>query len=105
MVSGWRYYCKHRGDVSLREYLSWDLDPLLGVPFQWVPQARWLEKCNIVLRFERLAEDFAAMCTKIGIKAELPHMNKSEAAKIADADADLIRCRFREDCARFYACS
>lgn len=101
MVSGWRYFCRHRGGESLEDYLRRDLDPLLGVGFSWIPQCRWLERCNIVLRFSRLQEDFAAMCDLIGLKAGLPHENRGEKAKISDETAALIRRRFREDYERF----
>ena len=31
---------------------------------------------NFIGRFERLEEDFASLCDKLGTKAELPHLNK-----------------------------
>lgn len=101
IVSGWRFWCKHRGEESLRDYLKRDTDTLLGCGFSWIPQARWLERCNIILRFSRLQDDFAAMCDKIGIKCDLPHVHKGHKVKISREDADLIRRRFHEDYARF----
>lgn len=101
IVSGWRYWCRHKGEESLRDYLRRDTDTLLGVGFSWIPQARWLERCNVVLRFSRLQEDFAAMCDRIGVRAELPHDNMGKKADIDEEDAALIRRRFREDYARF----
>lgn len=101
-VSGWRYFCRHRGEESLSAYLRRDLDPVLGVPFQWVPQSRWLENCNIILRFENLAADFEKMCERIGVKADLPHINKTEPATADPASVALIRQRFESDFRRFY---
>lgn len=39
-------------------------------------QNAWFEHVNFELRFNHLQEDWQAFCDAVGIKADLPHLNK-----------------------------
>lgn len=100
IVSGWRYFCRWRREVSLIAYLGMDSDDLLGVPFQHWPQGRWLDRCHVVLRFERLALEFRRV---FGL--DLPHMNTSDRGHYRDhfdtRTRRIVEKRFAADFARW----
>jgi hypothetical protein len=60
-----------------------ELIPTLKHP-GWLPQSEWIcgprgkMMMNYLCRYERLAQDFARVCKKLRIKAELPLLNPSE---------------------------
>lgn len=60
-----------------------ELIPTLKHP-GWEPQSNWIcgptGKCmmDILCRYEQLAQDFAQLCSKIGVKRDLPVLNASE---------------------------
>jgi Sulfotransferase family len=65
-----------------------------------------LANVNHIIRFERLAEDFSAVCAELGIPAEpLPRYNKSERQHYSqyydDELRDLVAERFALEIARF----
>lgn len=45
------------------------------VPVQRRPQSWWLDGCDVVCRYERLAEDYAAVCARLGIDDHLDWFN------------------------------
>ena len=60
-------------------------DPALhDQPRMFMPQYRWLSDqrgrqiVDFVGRFERLNEDFAEVCSRLGVEASLPHLKKSK---------------------------
>jgi hypothetical protein len=63
--------------LSFEEYLSAQREDRSG------RQASWLcdESGNLIVdfvgRFERLEDDFAQVCEKVGVKGRLPHLNRS----------------------------
>ena len=58
-----------------------------------------------VCRTERLAEDFAAICARLGIRVALPHVNRTEPSRLwssfTPAAAALVAERCGEDLRRF----
>jgi hypothetical protein len=60
---------------------------------------------DFVGRFERLAEDFAVVCERIGIASSLPHANRSSHADFRQyytpATRKLVADLYREDIERF----
>jgi hypothetical protein len=56
---------------------------------------------DFIGRFENLTEDFARVCRRIGISAQLPHRNKSGRGdyrgQYSDRTAQMIADAFRDD--------
>lgn len=56
-------------------------------------------------RYERLGDDFAIACERIGLRAELPHLNRSDhrpyRSYYSDSSAALVGEAFAEDISRF----
>jgi hypothetical protein len=77
-------------------YLALDGRP--GDPFEAV---------DVILRFERLAEDFAGLCGRLGIgPATLPHVNASRRGEyrsyfVDEGTIDLVAEKFAPEIARF----
>lgn len=80
-------------------------------PQMFMPQYRWLgdqegrQLVDFVGRFERLHEDFAEVCRRIGVEASLPHLKKSvrrDFRELYSAETrDLIARRFEGDIERY----
>lgn len=104
------YFSPHRGDVE------WDRDrfkefvgsilPLkhyIGYPGQALSDA--VNNLDVLLRFERLSEDFCTLSKRLGLRLDLGHFNKSGySCALSHYDADLIayvRSLFREEIAFF----
>ena len=101
VVSGWRGYCESREEMPLDHYLEMRFDEFLGVPFQvWPQSAHWLKPCNVVLRFERLAEDFFG-----AFGLELPHEGATRRGPFKDhytaETRQVVEDRFAADFARW----
>jgi hypothetical protein len=56
-------------------------------------------------RYERLTDDFAEVCRRIGVECSLPHVNRSEHDNFrryyTPATRDLVASAYREDIERF----
>ena len=76
-------------------------------PLAFQPQVEWLKddegevSIDFAARFESLAEDFRVIAERIGIDAELPHLNATRRAGFReyydDESRDIVGHWFRED--------
>lgn len=106
IVSGWAY--NRRPGVS---FLEWLVDPQpwevgVGLDFKRVPQTAWAWRCNHIMRFERLDEDWPRFCEEAGIgDRPLGRANSRPHAKYRDVICAtaraLIEDRFAPDFARW----
>lgn len=85
IVSGYHHHTRSPKKAG-RAYPSFDQwvlgDPWItgpGTDFKRTSQMFWGHKCNLVLRFENLEEDFHNACVKIGLpKIDLPILNATK---------------------------
>lgn len=80
-------------------------------PRMFMPQWRWMTDeagsmlVDFVGRFERLEADFAAVCTRLGRRATLPHLKQSRRGDYRtyydDVTAEIVRDVFEGDLSRF----
>lgn len=87
MVSGYHQNTRRRTKLEnvQMNFEDWVLgDPwvLETADFKRTSQQFWGHKCNELLRFEHLEEDFARLCQKLGLECTLPHENR--AARLDD---------------------
>lgn len=75
LVSGW-YYNAPR-EMSFLEWLQGppSMECGVGLDFKRVPQTAWAFRCNHILRFERLADDWKAFTHGLGLSLPLGHEN------------------------------
>lgn len=104
------------GNTTFEDFLRWKLDP--ERPYQYhldtsiTPQSDYLIDLHgeilvdFIGRYERLHEDFASACARIGIRPPaLPHARQAKDRKqdyrsyYTDATAELIATRFARDIA------
>lgn len=62
---------------NFEDFIAWEIQRR-AFQFQYVLGNDGQSIVDFVGRYERLAEDFARVCARIGVKAELPHANISE---------------------------
>jgi len=80
-------------------------------PQMFMPQADWVYnksgKClvDFICRYERLREDFAHVCLKVGVSADLPHMNATDHGSYRDCyddeTSEIVAKWFRKDIEQF----
>ncbi len=106
LVSGWAY--NTNGAVPFLEWLTapetWDVG--VGLDFKRVPQTAWAWRCNRIVRFERLLDEWPSVCDGLGIPfRDLPHHNAREHAHYRDVICPearvIIEDRFRPDLMRW----
>ena len=87
--------------ASFDEYVEWKVanDVKLQKTFVTDEQGRTIVDC--VGRIENLRDDFGAICRRIGIRADLPHVNRSRHADYrgyySDRTRSLVADAFGED--------
>lgn len=83
------YYRYYREDANkyLLPYLEWISTPRGGV------------RADFIGRFETLQDDFHRLCTQIGYRADLPHMNRSRHGYYRDH----YDCKTRQCIADYFA--
>ena len=62
---------------DFEEYLTWRAEHDRQFQRDFVTDARGRLLVDFVGRFENMREDFAAVCARIGVRASLPHCNRS----------------------------
>ena len=80
-------------------------------PKMFQPQVEWLKdfeariELDLIGRFEDLGTTYRQIADRLGLKAELPHLNKSERSDFRsfydDVTASVVGEWFREDISRF----
>jgi len=85
--------------------------PYYDQPKMFMPQVKWLRGndgamlVNFIGRFERLSEDFATVCSRIGRSATLPHVKSSPRGDYRsyydDRSAEIVAREFAEDIRAF----
>jgi hypothetical protein len=93
------------GGLDLEGWLFTFADELRMAQTDYLTDDRGELLVEHVLRTERLAEDFAAICARLGIRVALPHLNRTEPAgprsSFTPAAAALVAERCAEDLRRF----
>jgi len=93
LVSSYHYVIKNKahkrhGKVdSLKDfaaYVDYEIQRNKFLQCQMVTDGSGGLKVDYIGRFENLAEDFKYVCDKIGVKYDLPHVNKSSHKKYKD---------------------
>jgi hypothetical protein len=64
-------------DKTFEDYLSVQAAPAAGRQAHFLCDGSGALLVDFVGRFERLEDDFRSVCKKIGVEAELPHLNRS----------------------------
>src|SRR5882724_1845690 len=101
---------RHRHEMvkrmkSFEEFIAWEIKRRSAYQFEYVTGKDGRSIVDFVGRYERLAEDFATVCARIGVKAELPHANVSEhrdyRSYYTPESRDLVARHFRRDIEMF----
>jgi hypothetical protein len=73
------YFSPHKGNVEFdrKKFLDIVKNTKKGMQSVYVTEGGRLAT-DYLIRFENLASDFARVCDRLGIEAELPHVNKSK---------------------------
>jgi hypothetical protein len=94
-VSYYHFLHGSRESRRHRDSLAWSFADFLGylatknrisgiAQSSWVTDRRGMLIVNELLRFETLEADFARLCARLGITAELPHLNRSDRGSYRD---------------------
>ncbi len=87
------------------EYVTWRVDNDRRLQRDFVVDARGRLLVDFLGRFERLEEDFAAVCAHIGIRGALPHSNRSRHRDYrwyyTDRTRELVELAWAEDVEAF----
>lgn len=86
---------------SFDEYIRWRCDNDIKFQKDFIYSANNKQLVNFVGRFEQLTTDFDFICSKIGIKVDLPTLNVSNTTPFqnyyTDTTAELVQSKFRPD--------
>lgn len=87
--------------MSFEQYIDWATNGGMKTQKSYIVDHEGALVIDYVGRFERLSEDFAAICEQIGIRNRLPHKNKSSRRSFSgyfSAETDRkVRNYFAED--------
>lgn len=91
--------------ASFDDYLKWRCEQDFHSQSEFITSPSGTLMTDRLLRFESLDEDFKSLCSELGLKCELPHVNKSKTAgyqeAYSDFGRDLVASTFAEDIERF----
>ena len=92
-------------EMSFPDYIKWRVEEDCHLQSEFVVDRHGETIVDFVGKYENLSDDFAQICSKIGVDASLPHVNASEHAAFRsyydDHTAALIGEAFKEDVERF----
>lgn len=86
MVSAYEFFHQRTDAIWHRHVRGKSFAEWLGAgpnPTWFPPQVSYARHCRFVGRFERLETDFASFCGRLGVEAELPHLQSSRVADYA----------------------
>jgi hypothetical protein len=90
---------------SFEEFIAWEIKRRSAYQFEYVTGEDGQSIVDFVGHYERLDEDFATVCARIGVKAELPHANVSEhrdyRSYYTPESRELVARHFRRDIEMF----
>jgi hypothetical protein len=92
-------------EMSFDEYIRWRVEEDCHLQKDFLVDRHGNRLVDFVGKMENLAEDFATVCRRIGIEAELPHENASEhgawRSYYTDETAALVAEAYRDDIEMF----
>lgn len=91
--------------MSFEDYIRWRVEEDRHLQLDFLVDRHGKQLVDFVGRYENLAEDFGHICRRIGIVAELPHVNASKHAAYrsyySDATASMIAEAYAPDIQAF----
>ncbi len=91
--------------MSFDDYIKWRIEEDLHLQKPFVYDRHGNCLVDFVGKFENLSDDFATVCSKIGVDASLPHVNASKhdtwRSYYSDESASLVAEAFAEDIEAF----
>lgn len=86
---------------NFEDFIAWEIQRGSAYQFKYVLGRDGQNLVDFIGRYERLSDDFAEVCARLGVKAELPHANISEhrdyRSYYTPATRDFVAQHFRRD--------